>query len=155
KTRLLLEWSRRHGGLYTVADQSAAEIQRRYFAEAVAERLPGFAEVEYRDWRTLLQRLAREAQAAGWRGPVIFDELLYLVAASAGLPSMLQRWIDHEARGARLVVAVAGPSQRMMQGLVLQPDAPLFGRAREVLDLGPIDAAYLREAFAPASNVEL
>jgi AAA+ ATPase superfamily predicted ATPase len=155
KTRLLLEWSRRHDGLYTVADQSAAGIQRRYFADAVATRLPGFADVEYRDWRTLLLRLAREAQVAGWRGPVIFDELPYLVTASPDLPSLLQRWIDHEARSARLVVAVAGSSQRMMQGFVLQPDAPLFGRAREVLDLGPIDAAYLREAFAPASNVEL
>jgi len=155
KTRLLLEWSRRHGGLYTVADQSAAEIQRRYFAEAVAERLPGFAEAEYRDWSTLLIRLAREAQAAGWRGPVIFDELPYLVTASPDLPSVLQRWIDHEARTARLVVAVAGSSQRMMQGFVLRPDAPLFGRARELLDLAPIDAVYLREAFAPASSIEL
>lgn len=155
KTRLLLEWSRRHAGLYTVADQSAAEIQRRYFAEAVAERLPGFADVEYRDWRTLLLRLAREARAAAWRGPVIFDELPYLVTASPDLPSVLQRWIDHEAHSASLVVAVAGSSQRMMQGLVLRPDAPLFGRAREVLDLAPIDAAYLREAFAPASVVEL
>ncbi len=36
KTRLLLEWSARHSGLYTVADQSAAKIQRRYFAEAAA-----------------------------------------------------------------------------------------------------------------------
>ncbi len=68
KTRLLLEWSARHGGLYWVADQSAAEIQRRYFAAAVAGRLPGFAEVEYRDWQSLLSRLAREAQAARWRG---------------------------------------------------------------------------------------
>jgi AAA+ ATPase superfamily predicted ATPase len=155
KTRLLLEWSRRHGGLYTVADQSAAEIQRRYLAEAVGERLPGFADVDYRDWRTLLVRLAREAQLAGWRGPVILDELPYLVAASADLPSVLQRWIDHEARDARLVVAVAGSSQRMMQGLVLRPDAPLYGRAREMLDLRPIDAAYLRDAFAPASSIEL
>jgi uncharacterized protein len=155
KTRLLLEWSRRHGGLYTVADQSAAEIQRRYFAEAVAGRLPGFAEVEYRDWRTLLRRLAREAQGAGWRGPIILDELPYLVSSSPELPSVLQRWIDHEARDARLVVAVAGSSQRMMQGLVLGPDAPLFGRAREILDLRPMDAAYLREVFTPASSREL
>ncbi len=155
KTRLLLEWSQRHGGLYTVADQSAAEIQRRYLAEAVAGRLPGFADVEYRDWRSLLLRLGREAKVAGWRGPIIFDELPYLVAASADLPSVLQRWIDHEARDASLVVAVAGSSQRMMQGLVLRPDAPLFGRAREVLDLRPIDAAYLQEAFAPASRIEL
>ncbi len=78
KTRLLLEWSARHGGLYTVADQSAAQIQRRYFAEAVALRLPGFADVDYRDWRGLLARLAREASAAGLRGPFIFDELPYL-----------------------------------------------------------------------------
>jgi AAA+ ATPase superfamily predicted ATPase len=155
KTRLLLEWSRRHGGLYTVADQSAAVIQRRYFAEAAAERLPGFAEVEYRDWRTLLLRLAREAQVIGWRGPVIFDELPYLVTASLDLPSVLQRWVDHEARNAGLVVAVAGSSQRMMQGFVLQPDAPLFGRASEVLNLGPIAAAYLQEVFAPASSIEL
>ena len=54
KTRLLVEWVRRHGGVYTVADQSAAEVQRRYLAEAIAVRLPGFADVAYRDWRSLL-----------------------------------------------------------------------------------------------------
>ena len=30
KSRLLIEWSRRHGGLYTVADQSAPPVQRRW-----------------------------------------------------------------------------------------------------------------------------
>ena len=108
KTRLLLEWSREAGGLYTVADQSASDIQRRYFAEAVATRLPGFADVEYRDWAGLLARLARDAAVVGWRGPVIFDELPYLVAAAPELPSVLQRWLDHEAKQARLLVAVAG-----------------------------------------------
>ena len=43
KSRLLIEWSRRHEGLYTVADQSAPTVQRRYLAAAVAERFPGFA----------------------------------------------------------------------------------------------------------------
>lgn len=155
KTRLLLHWSSRHGGLYTVADQSSAEIQRRYFAEAIAERLPGFADVDYRDWRTLLVRLAREATAAGWRGPIIFDELPYLVTSSPELPSVLQRWLDHEARQARLVTAIAGSSQRMMQGLVLGREAPLYGRAREILDLMPIEPLYLREIFGPLSGVEV
>lgn len=154
KTRLLLEWVRRHGGLYTVADLSAAEIQRRYFAEAVAGRLPGFADVDYRDWRTLLARLAREARATSWRGPIVFDELPYLVIGSPDLPSVLQRWLDHEAREARLVVALAGSSQRMMQGFVLTGDAPLYGRAREILDLRPIEASFLTEVFAPASARE-
>lgn len=39
KSRLLIEWSRRYDGLYTVADQSAPPVQRRYLA---AERFPGF-----------------------------------------------------------------------------------------------------------------
>ncbi len=34
KTRLLLEWVQRHGGLYTVADTSAPDVQRRYFVLA-------------------------------------------------------------------------------------------------------------------------
>jgi AAA+ ATPase superfamily predicted ATPase len=155
KTRLLLEWSRRHGGLYTVADQSSGEIQRRYFAQAVAERLAGFGDVEYPDWRALLTRLAREAEMTGWRGPLVIDELPYLVTVSPDLPSLLQRWIDHEAQRARLIVALAGSSQRMMQGLVLSGNAPLFGRAREILDIGPIDPAFLPQAFAVTSGREI
>src|SRR5262245_30748129 len=34
KTRLLVEWCRRHRGLYVVADQSSQDVQRRFFAEA-------------------------------------------------------------------------------------------------------------------------
>ncbi len=155
KTRLLLEWSAKSGGLYSVADQSAAEIQRRYVAEAFAAKLPGFADVDYRDWRTLLARLAREAQTAGLRGPFIFDELPYLVGSSPELPSVLQRWLDHEAKAAKLVVAVAGSSQRMMQGFVLSGDAPLYGRAREILEVGPLAPTYLAEVFGLAGGIEL
>jgi AAA+ ATPase superfamily predicted ATPase len=39
----------------------------------------------------------------------------------------------------------------MMQGLVLAGTAPLYGRAREVLDLSPIDAVHLPEALPTAS----
>jgi AAA+ ATPase superfamily predicted ATPase len=49
KTRLLLQWCKQHGGMYTVADQSAAPIQRRYFAVALASRFPGFDQVQYPD----------------------------------------------------------------------------------------------------------
>lgn len=153
KTRLLLEWVKKHDGVYTVADQSVAELQRRYFAEALGGVLSGFAEVDYPDWRSLLSRVAREAQLAGWRGPLIFDELPYLVLASPELPSVLQRWIDHDARTARLAVAVAGSSQRMMQGFVLAGDAPLFGRAREILEIQPLPPVHLREVFAVPDGV--
>lgn len=152
KTRMLVEWVRRHGGVYTVADQSTAEVQRRYLAEAVATRLLGFADVHYPDWRTLLTRLAREATAAGWAGPLVLDELPYLVHAAPELPAVLQRWIDHEAAG--LVVVVAGSSQHMMQGLVLSGNAPLFGRAREILEITPLDPRLIPDAFGGADATE-
>ena len=70
KSRLLTEWCRRRQGLYTVADQSAPSVQRRYLAAAVNERFPGFADVEYPDWRSLLMRLADEADPRELAGAV-------------------------------------------------------------------------------------
>ena len=155
KTRLLLEWCEREGGVYTVADQSSPEVQRAYLARAVAEALPGFADVTYPDWDRLLTRLANDALANRFTGPVVLDELPYLVASSPELPSVLQRWIDHDAKRARLRVAVAGSSQRMMQGLVLAPDAPLYGRAHALLDIQPLAPRYLREALDGISGLDL
>lgn len=155
KTRLLLEWVKRTGGLYSVGDESAPEVQRRYVAQAIALRFKGFAAVEYPGWSALLARLASEARVASWRGPFVIDELPYLVAAAPELPSVLQRWLDHEAKAARLVVAVAGSSQRMMQGIVLAESAPLFGRADELLDVQPLPPAYLCEALDVAPGARL
>jgi len=149
KTRLLLEWCRTDG-LYWVADGSAAQLQLRNFAETVATKLPGFADVDYRDWASLLGRLAKEARAAGFRGPLVIDELPYLLATSPELPSVLQRFIDHDAKKAALVVALAGSSQRMMQGLALSPDAALYGRAKELFKLEPLLPGYIAEALGHA-----
>lgn len=155
KTRLLLEWTRRHDGLYFVADQSSASLQRRYFAQAMSTRLPGFGDVDYPDWRALFARLASEAKLRKFRGPLVIDELPYLVLSSPELPSVLQQWIDHDAREARLTVALAGSSQRMMQGLVLDGAAPLFGRAREVLEVLPLAPRWLPHAFKGLGGYEL
>jgi hypothetical protein len=154
KTRLLLEWVSETGGLYAVADQSAADVQRRYFATAASVLIPGFGDVEYPNRQTLLERLAREAARARWRGPLVFDEFPYLVAAAPELPSVMQRWLDHDAKGASLTVAIAGSSQRMMQGLVLSANAPLFGRANEILALAPLDVSYVSEAFGGITALE-
>ncbi|MBP9205993.1 MAG: hypothetical protein KBG28_18605, partial [Kofleriaceae bacterium] len=83
--------------------------------------------------------------------PIVLDELPYLVASAPELPSVLQRWVDHDAGRAGLQVALAGSSQRMMQGLVLGHDAPLYGRARVLLDLAPLGPEHLRAALGPLS----
>ena len=146
KSRLLIEWCRRHDGLYSVADPSAPPVQRRYLAVAVAERFPGFADVEYPDWRSFLMRLSDEASRTDWRGPFVVDELPYLLAAEPSLAGVLQNWIDRPGR--RLPVVVSGSSLHMMHGAVLDAGAPLYGRAAEAFAVRPLKPGYLDEIFA-------
>jgi len=153
KSRLLTEWCRRWQGLYTVADQSAAAVQRRYFAEAIEPVLPGFSESSYTDWRSLFRRLSRDARSAGWRGPLVIDELPYWVMSDNALPSILQNWIDEEARSHGILCIVAGSSQRMMQGLLLHAAAPLYGRALELMEIQPISAGWIGEALGMDSPI--
>ena len=145
KSRLLIEWSPRHGGLYAVADQSAPPVQRRYLAGAVAERFPGFAEVEYPDWRSFLARLSAEAGRIGWPGPFVLDELPYLLAADPTLAGVLQNWLDRPER--RLTLAVCGSSQHMMHDAILDAAAPLYGRAAEAFAVRPLRPGHLADAF--------
>jgi AAA+ ATPase superfamily predicted ATPase len=134
-----------------VADQSAPAVQREFLAEAVAGRFPGFDSVVYPGWRSFLTRLTSESERIGWHGPVIFDEFPYLIAADSSLASVFQNWIDHEAATAGLIVAVAGSSQRMMQGLVLDSGAPLYGRSRVQLEMNPLLPGYMQGALKCAS----
>jgi len=145
KSRLLTEWCVKHDGLYWVADESAAPIQRRYLASEIEQVFPGFSSVEYPDWASLLNRLSDEAKRTGWRGPFILDEFPYLTAVSPELPSILQKWIDREKRQNGMVLALSGSSQRMMQSQVLHAGAPLYGRADEVLKLEPLLPGYIRQ----------
>lgn len=62
KTRLAVEWNRKHKGIYTVADQSAPEVQRSYLAEAIGEHFEGFSGAAYKDWRSFFRAFAREAK---------------------------------------------------------------------------------------------
>jgi len=154
KTRLLLEWCEKEKGVYTVADQSAPDTQRAYFARAIAQVLPGFDDVTYPDWDRLLVRLANDAVTRKYHGPIVIDELPYLVQPSPELPSILQRWVDHDCKRAGLRIALAGSSQRMMQGLVLSHDAPLYGRAKVIMELRPLSPEHLGAMFGATKIVE-
>ena len=149
----LTEWSRHTEGLYTVADQSAPTVQRRYLASALATLFPGFDDVEYPDWQTLLRRLDRDAGSRGWRGPLIVDELPYLVAAQPEILSVLQNWLDSPTRQIGLVTS--GSSMRMMHSAVLDSGAPLYGRATEAFPIRPLRPGFLADVFPHTSHREL
>lgn len=155
KTRLLMEWISGSEGIYFVGDQSAASLQRDYLAGALAVRFPHFADVRYPDWRTLLDRVASDARQAHWQGPLVLDEFPYLVQADGALPSVFQNWIDRGAHEARLRVVIAGSSQRMMQGLVLGRNAPLYGRANEIFSVEPLSPSLIGSALGLNDSVAM
>lgn len=154
KSRLLLEWNRQKKGIYWVVEESAPNVQRKYFAEALSEKFPGISDIEYPDWRTLFRRLTQEIKNQKWKGPLIIDELPYLVSASKELPSVMQNWIDQDLKPMAFTLIVAGSSQSMMQGLVLSGDSPLYGRATEIIKLSPLAPKYLKEALGISSPID-
>ena len=143
KSRLLREALRGRRAAYYVGDVRESTLQRAALAVEIARLLPGFADVRYPDWEALLSRWWRDAP----RGSVLaLDEFPSLVASDATLPSLLQKIVDGAGRGSPRLV-LAGSSQRLMQGLVLDRTAPLFGRAREILKVSPLRAGWIKRAL--------
>ncbi len=151
KSRLIREVMPKAGGVYYVGDRREAGLQRSALAAAVGLVITHFEDATYPDWDALLNRWWRDAPP----GSVLaLDEFPYLVSASPELPSLLQKAIDRYAdKPVHLIVS--GSSQRMMQGLVLDEGEPLYGRAREVMCIGPLTAAWLPRVFGPADWTDL
>jgi AAA+ ATPase superfamily predicted ATPase len=143
KSRLLLEALPARRAIYYVADDREGALQRAALATEMGRLLPGFARVTYPDWDALLARAWAEAPP----GTVLaIDEFPALVSVAPEIPSLLQRYIDRSHSGGPHLV-LAGSSQRMMQGLILDRAAPLYGRATEMLKVEPLPCGWIRKAL--------
>lgn len=134
-------------------DDRESTLERASLATEIARLLPAFDQVGYPQWAALFDRFWQQAP----RGTVLaLDEFPALVAVAPEVPSLLQRHVDHDARrGIHLLLA--GSSQRMMQGLVLDRSAPLYGRATEILRIGPLLVGWIAKALRltdPAHAIE-
>ncbi len=151
KSRLLRQVLPKQNSVYYVGDRREANLQRNALAEAIGSALPGFNDVSYPDWGALLTRWWNDAPNGA---TLAIDEFPYLVEASSELPSILQKHIDAFADKPTHLI-LCGSSQRMMQGLVLDESEPLYGRAREILKIEPLGAAWLSRAFGTKAWDEL
>lgn len=142
KSTLLQRVSSPHD-LYFVADLRERPLQLQALAEEGERLLPGLAAGRYSTWDDLLRAL--HGRVTG-RLNLILDEFPYLVANAPELPSLIQAHID-QAGSSRLRFLLCGSSQRMMQGLVLDRTAPLYGRAQELLKLEPLPAGWIQDAL--------
>lgn len=149
KTRLLREVLRDRPHVYWLAGEGDPRLHRRALAQEIERHVETFAAVEYPDWQALLARANRELSP----GTVLaIDELPNAVASCPGFAVDLQRLVDDPQ--ARVHLVVAGSSQRMMQGLVLDRAAPLWGRARAVLRISPLPCGWIADALRLRSAVD-
>ena len=138
----LLQHIAREKDIYYLADQQEAPLQIKSLAAEISRHIPGFDQVSYPSWEVLFNAVQNQAQ----NGPtLILDEFPYLVQKSPELPSILQKQIDNRKNTIHLIIC--GSSQRMMQGLVLDSTAPLYGRAMEIIKLRPLEPGWLVDAL--------
>lgn len=139
KTRLLGRFVERKQAIFYGATEQSAAAELRSFSNAVRESLPPsgaelLAHGDFPDWESALRYLGHKASRR--RLAVVFDEFPYLVAADPALPSIIQRFWDHEGRSSKLRLILCGSAQALMQDLQAER-APLFGRIDARVHLRP------------------
>ncbi len=150
KSRLIRQALPAHNAVLYVGDQRENALQRTSLAREIEREIAGFDRVNYPDWDALLARFWKEARPGA---VLVLDEFPALVGAARELPSLLQKYLDREA-SRRIHLVLAGSSQRMMQGLVMDRTAPLFGRAAEILKVGPLLAGWIQPALHLRDPIE-
>lgn len=137
----LIKKALKEGDVYYEATKSEAHTQRAALASAVALTYAYFDRPDFPSWDSLLRLFGNQCRDGA---TLMLDEFPYLVERDPSLPSVIQRIIDSGTMRYNLIVC--GSSQRMMQKMILESSEPLYGRASERINLGPIRPQYWWEA---------
>jgi len=143
KTELLAKVCREFGGLYHQAVEGTPEQQLLHLTDEIKGSLSIFSEVTPRSWDQFFKLLSRETLPP----LIVFDEFPYWVSGDSTLPSLLQKWIDHELPKKKTTLIVSGSSQSMLYSQFLKPHAPLYGRASFKINLEPMSYSWFCKAL--------
>lgn len=157
KTRLLGRFTDGKRAIYYGATQQSSRTELMGFGDAVKEALrPDGSDLlalgDLPSWTAALEYLGEKARTE--RLVVVLDEFPYLVEAEPALPSVLQKFWDHQGQDTRLFLVLCGSAQAMMERLQ-QQRAPLFGRVDVRMHLRPFgyrESALFMPASAPADR---
>lgn len=129
--------------IFFVSDQREGSMQRAAMATDISAHISGFDKINYPRWESLFVNLNNILKK---KIVLCIDEFPYLVKNSPELPSVLQKLFDNKLLS-KIHLLLCGSSQQMMQGLVLDPNTPLYGRATEIIKLLPLSPYWLKEAL--------
>lgn len=143
KSRLIQEALSPRDSVYYVADDRESSLQRAAAAAEIGRKLEGFDRVTYPDWDSFFSRWWTNARPGM---TLAIDEFPFLAAWAKEIPSILQKYLDREMTDSPHLL-LAGSAQRMMQGMVLDRSAPLFGRAAEIMKISPLRCSWIKKAL--------
>ncbi|MFA4662248.1 ATP-binding protein [Pyrococcus kukulkanii] len=151
KTTLLLEFLRRHGGIYLLARETSEFENLGRFSKRLAEYFKDeFLLLNpFRSWDAFFEYLSARAKE---RLVVVIDEFPYLVKANPSLPSILQEYWDLKLSKTRIFLIICGSSISMMERLLGYKN-PLYGRRTGQMKITSLDFFNARK-FLPRYSIE-
>lgn len=161
KTALLQHFAEQTGApvvFHTgTGEAPAAEIASlcRQTAIALPDPQRDLASEPYRDWRDILDYLARAAQQS--RVLLVLDEFPELIKASPALPGIMRAFLDGIGGHSKLKIILSGSAIRTVAEM-REYRAPLYGRFDLTLQLHPFrphEAALMLPALAPADRARV
>ncbi len=137
KSFLLVHALRRRRGVFFQADQQNERAHLDMLAEEVGRLLTPRVPLRFDSWDSALDTVAELARAEPLA--LVLDEFQWLKAAQPALDSIVQRhWDRWQREGVQVTLVLSGSALRLMESL-LDPGAPLYGRADYRPLLGPLD----------------
>jgi AAA+ ATPase superfamily predicted ATPase len=137
KSFLLVHALARRRGVFFQADEQPERAHLDLLAREVSLLLEPQVPLRFESWDEALQtlgELAREKPLA-----IVLDEFQWLRAAQPSLDSIVQRhWDRWQRQGTPITLILSGSALRLMEQL-LDPGAPLYGRADYRPLLPPLD----------------
>lgn len=137
KSFLLVHALARSRGVFFQADEQNERFHLDLLAGEVSRLLEPRVPLRFDSWDEALEtigELARQKPLA-----IVLDEFQWLKAAQPSLESIVQRhWDRWQRERTPVTLILSGSALRLMEGL-LDPGAPLYGRADYRPLLGPLD----------------
>lgn len=143
KTALLVQACKQFNGLYHQAVEGTPQQQLLHVTEELSRSLPIFRDLTPKTWHEFFRLLSRETLPP----LIVFDEFPYWVQGDATLPSLVQKWIDHDLPKTKTLALISGSSQSMLHSQFLRSLAPLYGRASLHLHLPPLSYPWFCRAL--------
>lgn len=153
KTALINEFRKDKPSIVFSALKGGERDNLRELSRVISEYQYGLGSVEpatFPDFRSALVAVSRLAENT--RMVFCIDELPYLAASIPSSLSVLQHFLDNEAKEKKLFIILSGSSMSFMEEGVLSEKSPLYGRRTGQIRLQPFDYLECAQWFPSFST---